>query len=207
MQADVRRTRTRPSFTEQARRAQIIAAAIDTIAEHGYPKASFARIAERAGLSSTGLISYHFKARKNLDWAIVEEVLGRLSNHMHAAMDGADDPQRALVAYIEGLIGFMKVDPHALQAMMSIFLHGGFEYGAQEEREATSGIADILRRGQAEGVFRDFDIRVMATAIQRALDGIPLAQVTNPDIDLDTWSRELVELFTLATRRHDREIG
>jgi AcrR family transcriptional regulator len=38
------------SFTAQARRAQIVRAAIETIAELGYGQASFARIAERAGL-------------------------------------------------------------------------------------------------------------------------------------------------------------
>ena len=51
---------TRRSFTEGARRAQIVQAAIETIAEAGFRHATFARIAERAGLSSTGLISYHF---------------------------------------------------------------------------------------------------------------------------------------------------
>ncbi len=37
------------TFTETARRAQIVAAAIDTIAELGYGQASLARIAETAG--------------------------------------------------------------------------------------------------------------------------------------------------------------
>ena len=203
MQAEVRRKRTRPSLTEQARRAQIIAAAIGTIAELGYPKASFAQIARRAGLSSTGLISYHFKARKNLDIAVVEEIYGRLTEHMGVAMDGSKDAQAALVAYIEGLIGFMKVDPNALQAMMGIVLHGGFEYDDDSERESTAGIADILRWGQAEGIFRDFDVRVMASTIQRSLDGIPLAQAANPDLDLDTYARELVIIFTLATQKRD----
>jgi AcrR family transcriptional regulator len=39
------------TFTETARRAQIMAAAIDTIAELGYGQASLARIAEAAGTS------------------------------------------------------------------------------------------------------------------------------------------------------------
>jgi TetR/AcrR family fatty acid metabolism transcriptional regulator len=42
------------TFTESARRAQIVQAAIETIAEVGYARASYARIAEHAGLSSTG---------------------------------------------------------------------------------------------------------------------------------------------------------
>ena len=190
-------------MTEQARKTQIIEAAIETIAELGYAKASFAQIAKRAGLSSTGLISYHFKAKKDLDWEIVTAVYGRLSRHMSDAMEGVSGPQAALVAYIEGLIGFMQVDPHALQAMVGVVMHGGVDYDADSERESTSGVTDILQWGQAEGVFRDFDVQVMATTIQRSLDGIPLAQSTNPALDLDAYARELVELFTLATQKHD----
>src|SRR5690349_11588172 len=48
------------TFVETARRAQIVDAAIDVLAEHGYPNTSFAKIAARAGLSSTGMISHHF---------------------------------------------------------------------------------------------------------------------------------------------------
>ncbi|MEU6155652.1 TetR family transcriptional regulator [Actinosynnema sp. NPDC047251] len=33
---------------------------METLAESGYAGASFARIAKRAGLSSPGLLSYHF---------------------------------------------------------------------------------------------------------------------------------------------------
>jgi AcrR family transcriptional regulator len=201
MQAIPRRQAARPTIIEQARRDQIIGAAIRTIADLGYARASFAQIAKRAGLSSTGLISYHFKAKKDLDRAIVADIYGRLTRHMGAAMADAADPQAALVAYIEGLIGFMRADPHALQAMLGVVMHGTVAYDADSEREATSGIADILRWGQAEGVFRDFDITVMATTIQRALDGIPLAQATTPDLDLDTYARELVEAFTRATRK------
>jgi AcrR family transcriptional regulator len=203
MQARAVRKRTRPTITEQARRAQIIAAAIETIADLGYAKASFAQIARRAGLSSTGLISYHFASKKDLDWAIVEEIFGRLTRHMGEAMANISDPRSALVAYIEGLIGFMKRDPSALKAMAGIVMHGGVEYDADAERESTSGISDILRWGQADGMFRDFDVQVMATTIQRSLDGIPLAQSTNPDLNLDVYARELVEIFSLATRKYE----
>ncbi len=200
MQATTGARDGQPTFIEQARRQQIVAAAIDTIAELGYGKASFAQIAKGAGLSSTGLISYHFKSRKNLDAAVVADIFDRLSRHMGEVISSAGDPQAALIAYIEGLIGFMKRDPHALQALMSIVLHGRFDYEADAGPEATSGITDILRWGQAEGVFRNFDVRVMATTIQRSLDGIPMAQATDPDLDLDHYARELVDLFTLATR-------
>jgi TetR/AcrR family fatty acid metabolism transcriptional regulator len=47
---------------ETARRAQIMAAAIDTIAEAGFAGASFAPIAGKLGISR-GLISYHFAGK------------------------------------------------------------------------------------------------------------------------------------------------
>jgi AcrR family transcriptional regulator len=201
MQAKIPRRRARPTVTEQARQAQIILAATETIAELGYAQASFAQIAKRAGLSSTGLISYHFASKQELDLAVVAEIYRRLAQHMAAALAGVASPAAALVAYIRGLIGFMKIEPFALRAMIAIVMHGGFEYNAESERGATAGISDILRWGQAEGSFRDFDIQVMATTIQRSLDGIPLAQSVNPDLDLDAYARELVDLFTLATQQ------
>jgi AcrR family transcriptional regulator len=201
MEAKTPRRRARPTLTEQARQAQIILAATETIAELGYAQASFAQIARRAGLSSTGLISYHFASKQELDLAVVAEIYRRLSQHMAAAMDGITSPAAALVAYIRGLIGFMKIEPFALRAMIAIVMHGGFDYNAESERAATAGISDILRWGQAEGSFREFDIQVMATTIQRSLDGIPLAQSVNPDLDLDAYARELVDLFTLATQQ------
>ncbi len=57
-------------FTETARRAQIVAAAIDTIAELGYGQASMARIAERVGITK-GVIAYHFDGKEELIREIV----------------------------------------------------------------------------------------------------------------------------------------
>ncbi len=45
----------RRTFTETARRAQIVTAAIDTIAELGFARASFAQIARRPGCPAPGL--------------------------------------------------------------------------------------------------------------------------------------------------------
>ena len=62
--------------------AQIVTAAIDTIAELGYGNASFARIAKRAGISSTRLISYHFDDKAELVRAVVSAVLAEAADYM-----------------------------------------------------------------------------------------------------------------------------
>jgi AcrR family transcriptional regulator len=63
----------RTSFIEQARRRQIVQAAIDVIAERGYAGASLEQIALKAGISR-GLISYHFAGRDDLIAAVVASI-------------------------------------------------------------------------------------------------------------------------------------
>ena len=69
------------TFIETARRAQIVDAAIDTIAEVGYARASLGRIAERAGISR-GLISYHFAGKEELIREIVRAVIDQSRAYM-----------------------------------------------------------------------------------------------------------------------------
>src|SRR5690606_12032407 len=69
------------SFIEQARRRQIIDAAVEVIAEHGPAGATFARIAERAEISPA-LISYHFASKAQL----MSQVAGSIIEAMDAAI-------------------------------------------------------------------------------------------------------------------------
>ena len=117
-------------MTEQARRAQIVTAAIAVIAESGYGRASFARIAERAGLSSTGLISYHFANRGELMEQVVERVIGAITEFMGDRMTGATGAADALRRYIEGNAAFVETHPAEMKALLEIFLGGGFSYDA-----------------------------------------------------------------------------
>lgn len=70
---------------ETARRAQIMAAAIDTIAAAGFAGASFAHIAGKLGISR-GLISYHFAGKDDL----VKEVIHQAAEQAKALIGLAD---------------------------------------------------------------------------------------------------------------------
>jgi AcrR family transcriptional regulator len=190
----------RRTFTEQARRAQITAAAIATIAEAGYRGASFAQIARRAGLSSTGLISYHFAGREELIAEVAAQVIGDISAFMSARMDGVTDPAAALRTYIEGTVEFIGTHRAEMKALLEIFLNGGLHYDAAADQTVVSPIAEILRAGQQAGQFRAFDPGIMATMIRRAVDGLPFLLAAHPDLDLGAYAAEVVTTFDLATR-------
>ena len=188
------------SLTETARRAQIIEAAIATIAELGYASASFAQIAKRAGLSSTGLISYHFANRDELIEQAAAQIVGAITAFMTERMAGITSAADALHRYIDGNIAFIESHRADMKALLEIFLNGGFHYDAGTDRTVPSAVADILRAGQASGEFRSFDVTVMATMIQRAVDGLPFLLASDPGFDTRTYAIEVITAFDLATR-------
>src|SRR6478735_9213445 len=89
-----------PSVTSVARRRQILDAAVATIAAEGLARASFAAIADRAGLSSVGLISYHFAGRDELIGQIVADYYASITANLEDRMAQIGSPAAALDAYI-----------------------------------------------------------------------------------------------------------
>ncbi|WP_248958255.1 TetR/AcrR family transcriptional regulator [Sphaerisporangium perillae] len=193
------------TFAGEARRAQIVQAAITAIAELGYNQASFARIAERAGLSSTRLISYHFAGKEELILQVVTQLHGDIGRHMHERVSAQSTARAALRTYIEALVGYIATHRAQMRALMEIFLNfrgegGTRSYDAATDLGVLAPIEEILRWGQGAGEFREFDTRVMAQAVQRAIDGLPFLLEADPDRDVQADAAELATLFGLATR-------
>ena len=188
------------TLTEQARRSQIVSAAIAAIADLGYRNATFAQIARRAGLSSTGLISYHFAGKDELISEVVRTVLADIGAYMATQMETAAGAAEALRAYIEGNVTFIGSHRDQMKALADIFINGGFGYDAASEKAATSPLEEIMRAGQAAGDFRAFDPVVMATLVQRAIDGLPFLLDVRPELDIAAYGQEVVTVFDLATR-------
>jgi AcrR family transcriptional regulator len=199
-QTQAGRGATARTFTERARRAQIVAATIETIAELGFQRASFGQIARRAGLSSTGLITYHFDGRDDLVRQVVADIVSDIASFMAERMAGVTGPAEALRAYIEGTVEFVAANRAKMKALADIFVSGGFPYGPDDDAAAVSPIEEILRAGQAAGVFRAFDPTVMATLVQRSVDGLPFLLEREPNLDLAAFAGEVAIVFDLATR-------
>lgn len=192
------------SFIEQARRAQIVDCAIDTIAKLGYGNASLAKIAKLAKVS-TGVIIYHFGSKDELIRAVVEEVARIATEMMVPRIMAETTATGGLRAYIESNLDFMRLHPLPLLALVEIVGHGRAEdggpgpYAAQHETALTD-LAKVLDWGRHTGEFRDFATRPMALAIRGAIDAVPAEMIKNPELDLRAIARELVTVFTLATR-------
>jgi AcrR family transcriptional regulator len=195
-----------------ARRAQVIAATIDVIAAEGYRAATFARIAARADLSSTRLISYHFADKGDLMAAVVGDVVDAIGRYVGERLAAVPTAAGALATYISATVGFVDTHRAQMTALLEIVLAGGFAPAAEDHPVAdgqgdgrdlgsAAHVEAILRRGVEAGEFREMDTHVVAIAVQRAVEGLPFLLRTEPDIDVGAYGRELVTVFELATRR------
>jgi TetR/AcrR family transcriptional regulator, fatty acid metabolism regulator protein len=195
------------TFIETARRAQIMAAAIDTIAELGYGQASLARIAKTAG-TSKGVILYHFGGKDELIRELVSELSARGRAYLGPRLEAEPTGTGMLRTYILANLAFIRENRNHVLATVEIALSGRSADGSplydMSIREAgTAALQELLSHFQGTGEFRDdFDPLVMALAIRAALDAVPARLARNPDLDLDHYGRELASLFQIATTAH-----
>jgi TetR/AcrR family transcriptional regulator, fatty acid metabolism regulator protein len=193
------------TFIETARRAQIAAAAIDTIAELGYGQASLARIAERAG-TSKGVIIYHFGGKDDLIRELVAELSTKGRAWMGPRLEAESTGAGMLRTYVEANMSFIRENRSHVAAVVEIALNarsadGSPLYNMSIREQGAEALRQILVYFQGTGEFRaDFDPAVMAMAIRATLDAVPARLARDPGLDLDRYGRELADLFHIATR-------
>lgn len=205
MQPENRSGGQQRSFIEDARRGQIVAATIGTIAEIGYAKASFVQIARRAGISP-GLITYHFAKREEL----MKQVMLTVHDSMDAALtsrtENADGYVTALRALIEGFVHYCAEHPAELIAVAQIAsaardAEGARTWSEQQNARTLTELEDMFREGQEAGELREFSPRVMAVSVLAAMEAAPAELMAQPDTDVLQFAKELADLFELAVRR------
>lgn len=191
------------SVTEATRRAQLISVTIATIAELGYRKTTFARIKERAGLSSTRIIGYHFGTKAGLLQAVVTTVLGIKEKFLADRAAGTADRGELLRAHIETEVAFLRDCPECVKVLREVAANAddpdGWSVAGPMLKDFQAGQFErLLRQGQRERAFGKFDPVVMARTIMHAIDGAAEAYAADPSLDLDAYASELVQTFTRA---------
>jgi TetR/AcrR family fatty acid metabolism transcriptional regulator len=197
----------RPTFTEEARRAQIIACAIDVLAELGYAQTSFAKVAERAGISKS-VISYYFGSKDELLEQVVRSVYADGAVYIKPRIEAVDSAPAMLAAYLRANLEYIRDNGQAIAAIAEIAVNvrtaagtPRFAGGPGGLEQTLTPLQEILRRGQRDGEFAEFDTRTMAWAIRALVDSVPRRRALDPEFDFGTCITELVALAGRATRK------
>jgi TetR/AcrR family transcriptional regulator, fatty acid metabolism regulator protein len=195
-------------FIETARRAQIVDCATDVIAELGYTRTSLAQIAKRADVS-TGVILYYFHSKEELVQEVRLSCTTFFENFIKERIDAATATS-ALRSFVRANVALLAAYPKKMLAVRHINFatieETGLKPGSPMEEPRKVALLSILRRGQEAGEFRSFDPPTVVLAIMGALNSIPWQYSIVPDLNLDLYTTEIVELFHRAIRADNAEI-
>lgn len=196
------------SIVRDARRRQIVAAAIAVLAREGHRGTSLSRIAAEAGLSSAGLITYHFSGREQVLDAVVADVIGRYDEAVKEAVAGAPSAAAGLAAYIDSAVCFQdhnRDDVRALWQVVWSRMEGAAEPTIDKDSQL-GPLIELLERGRADGEFREDirDPRWVAKSIHATVVGYLDALAIDPGLEAGAYVEEVQRIFALAT---DRPLG
>ncbi|GAA4400753.1 TetR/AcrR family transcriptional regulator [Tsukamurella soli] len=198
------------TFTEIARRAQIVDCAIHTIAELGYNQASVRKIADRVGVAMS-VVLYHFGNKDELVAAIVAELYRSLIEVMEPVVDAEATAAGKLAAHIRAHCGYIATHRAHQLALLEIGSNYRSNAGLRLEQLGVDPaqlaamsrleLETILTLGVESGEFRALSPVSMATAVRGAIGGGLMKVSTDPGFDVIAYGEDLVVAFELATRQ------
>ncbi len=162
-----------PTFTEEARRAQLLAAAIETVNEVGYQRASLAAIGERANVAKSA-IAYYFDSKDALLLSIVDGAFSALGDALTAILPQLEGPAARLEAYAETYL--THVDQHraavaaAAEIVVSHRRPDGVPLYLVQQTDESALLREILAEGMHARSFRPMPLDVAVEIAESILD-------------------------------------
>jgi len=174
------------TFIEEARRKQIIDAALQTIAERGYTQTSFADIAKNLGITK-GLIAYHFEGKADLIASVLRTIINNQAAYIHTQLEEQETATDKLRTYITASLEYIENNRTHFVALVDLW---GTFTSAEEKRAfnktfygpCISQLREIFHLGQENGEFGNFNSKLLTHILQGALDGVMLQWVFDPDL-------------------------
>jgi TetR/AcrR family transcriptional regulator, fatty acid metabolism regulator protein len=194
------------TFTDLARRAQIAQCAAEALAEVGYADASMAEIARRAGVAKS-VVSYHFSDKEGLLGEVLRTALATYARFMEPRMAVATSAFDKLRAYLTGTASYIVKHRSLHLAVIEIAFNATSADGrplvaTMPLQAPEPSVEDILRQGQRDGEFRDFDVEVVGGVARSAVThAMVMRHRDDPGADLGAYAEELIRLFDLGIRR------
>jgi AcrR family transcriptional regulator len=199
----------RGTFTEDARRTQIVDRAIEVISELGYGASSIRKIADRVGIAMS-VVLYHFANKDDLVGAIVDRGYRSMLTTMVPAVDGEKTAAGKVRAYITAYIDYMDANRALLQALAEISSNYRSREGLRVDQLGVApdiegelvkvDLETILATGLGENKLEGLCARSVAIAVRGALDASVAVIMRDPDFDARAYRDDVVEMFNRIVR-------
>ncbi|MFH9005086.1 TetR/AcrR family transcriptional regulator [Streptomyces afghaniensis] len=184
---DAMRARTR----SEERRAEIVRAALEVIAERGYRGASLAAVAERVGLTQQGLL-HHFPTKEALLVAVLQErdrwdamPAGLLRLDLLASLVEYNAMRPAIIQTFSALLGESVTEDHPARA-----------YFTERYTGVREGMAEVLRAEYGDRLPSGLTPERAAPLLVAVLDGLQYQWLLDPEsVDMPSAFRDFLTLL------------
>lgn len=191
----------RRSFIEEARRVQIEAAAIASVNDVGYHRASMADIAARAGIAKSA-IAYYYDSKEALLLQIVDGAFSALGAALVAAVPTTGSAAQRLAAYAEAYLEHVDRHRTAIAAAAEIVVsHRGADgrpLYLDEQDQDTALLRNVLKAGMDSGEFRPLPIDVAVAIVESLLDRTIMMVQRDASADLSVYRSTVVPFLQSA---------
>ena len=148
---------------EEAKREDIIAAALTLFRERGIKATTIREIAAEAGVTS-GALYRHFDSKVSLAQALFEDCADRMTASLRQAAEGASDPCEALAGTTRALLEFSQAEPAAFGYILD--RHEREIQRAQPGRVLPKDVfEEIVAAGIEQGAFPPQDVSLSVALI------------------------------------------
>jgi AcrR family transcriptional regulator len=190
---------------KQGRRAELIQAAYEQLAEHGFEGLRTRDVADAVGVN-VATLHYYFPTKEALIRGVVGQALARFQSTLPAGGSAAEQ----LRGHFSGLRKLSRSDPELFAVMGELALRAARDRGIAAIVRKTddiwhSTLSEMLRKAQKEGIAAGADPDDAAGLIVAALKGTFMlpAESRNPH-RLDQALDQLERWLGLSTRRSTR---
>ncbi|MFI9029829.1 TetR family transcriptional regulator C-terminal domain-containing protein [Streptomyces sp. NPDC053560] len=165
-----------PALPEGGRPLQIVRETVRLIAEHGFHSVRVADIAAACG-TSTAAIHYHFPGRDDLLEAAVRWCMDEDTARRAQGLAGAADAREEMLHLIA--LQTPRTEQQRRQWLVWLDMWAqaarSTEVGRLHDhyyRQWRTTVADVVRRGVEQGVFRPVDVEFTALRLTALIDGL-----------------------------------
>ncbi|RXZ68029.1 TetR/AcrR family transcriptional regulator [Agromyces albus] len=185
------------TFTEEARRSQLVSVTIDLVARYGYRGCSLQRIADAAGISKAAVI-YHFESKDAVIRAAYDRVIESLTESVAESVSSAPDAAGKVDAYVTALVGYMSAHPTEVRMIVEARDESN-DIGVVRATDAAvrwAAPARLIDDARRAGVYPDdADARNLAVILGGAIDGVVAEHLADPDFDLQRAAADILALL------------
>ncbi|MFC9128496.1 TetR/AcrR family transcriptional regulator [Streptomyces sp. NPDC057099] len=179
----------------EERRAEIVRATLEVIAERGYRGASLTSVAERVGLTQQGLL-HHFPTKEALLVAVLQErdrwdamPAGRLRLDLLASLVEYNAMRPAIIQTFSALLGESVTEDHPARA-----------YFRERYVGVRAGMAEVLRAEYGDRLPSGLTPERAAPLLVAILDGLQYQWLLDPEsVDMPSAFRDFLTLLGEST--------